>query len=34
MCPEKIPEEEYFPSTKTFVEKYKKRSTPGPGPKY
>ena len=32
--PETIPEEDNFPDTRTFVEKYKKRSTPGPVPKH
>ena len=31
---ETIPVEDYFPATKTFVENYKKISTPGPVPKY
>ena len=31
--PEKIPEEEYLPAIKTYVENYKKRSTPGTVPK-
>ena len=32
--PETIPEEDYFRATKTFVEKYKKTSTPRSVPKH
>ena len=31
---ETMPEDAYFPETKTFVEKYNKRSIPEPVPKY
>ena len=31
---ERIPEEGYSPSTKRFVEEYKKMSAPGPETKY
>ena len=30
--PDSIPVEDYFPETKTFFDKYKKMSTPGPVP--
>ena len=32
--PDSIPVEDYFPETKTFFDKYKKMSTPGPVLKY
>ena len=31
---ETMAEDDYFPDTKTFVEKYNKMSTPGPVPKH
>ena len=32
--PQKIPVEDHFPATKTFVENYKKMKTPEPVPKH
>ena len=34
MDPVKILEGDYFPTTRSFVENYKKRSSPGPVPKH